>query len=314
MRTMFTNSMVAHVWAQMNQPHGRNSSSSMHFDGSVAYSYRQPVAHIVRTPRGETVALFTSEKFSVTTSGHVTDYRRAASQYPAFTVPDLLLGQFHTDSLFKHDANLAYFKARYEKERDALMRAPAWRLNDRTLRELAHQQTDYCDAFGITAPGLPWKADADAAITRRDRLLADPKRQARIRKNREAREAREQAARERALADCQEAISRWRAGEDVHLPWAATRDALGGAMLRVRGDTVQTSLGAEAPVSDVRRAFALYNRLPRGESWQRNGENCRLGRFQLDSIDKDGNARAGCHFITAAEIAALQTCLNEVTT
>src|ERR1700761_3319021 len=96
MKTVFTNSMTAHVWAQMKQPHGRNSESSMSFDGTVAYSYREPVAHIVRAGGGALIALFTSKSFSVTTSGHVGDYRYAVrgNVTESFTVPDLLLGTF----------------------------------------------------------------------------------------------------------------------------------------------------------------------------------------------------------------------------
>ena len=88
MKTVFNNSMLAHVWAQQNQPHGR--SDSMRFEGSVAYSYAQPVAHIIKLADGRNVAIFTSRKWSVTTSQHVSNYRSAASHMTQFMVPDIL--------------------------------------------------------------------------------------------------------------------------------------------------------------------------------------------------------------------------------
>ncbi len=77
-------------------------------------------------------------------------------------------------------------------------------------------------------------------------------------------------------------------------------------MLRVTGDMVVTSWGAECPLDDARRVFALYKRLrDKGETITRGvlwGDETKLGHFRLDSIDADGNVKAGCHTIYRAEL------------
>lgn len=62
MRTVFTNHMVAHVWAQQNQPHGRSGNGQFFFDGPTIYSYRRsyPIAHF--TGAGHRIGHFTLDK------------------------------------------------------------------------------------------------------------------------------------------------------------------------------------------------------------------------------------------------------------
>jgi hypothetical protein len=242
-----------------------------------------------------------------------------------------------------HSGNIAHLLKEYSRELDSLMRVPceSRRVSDvshamdigyrtdtptrahKSLYDCAARFESYSQAFALELALPNWGADAARVIERRDRLRSDPKAAAK----REARAAQRQAAEQRqaearaardaqARTDAAEAIAQWRNGLDVRLPYAAMRDADGGAMLRVRGDMVQTSLGAEAPVSDVLRVLTvIYANIARGEAWTRDmryGDDrqesySKLGSFRLDSIDAQGNVRAGCHFITVAEIARLNT-------
>lgn len=326
MKTVFNNSMCAHVWAQRKQPHGR--SVSMRFDGAVLYSYAEPVAHIVQpTNRAQGVALFTSKKWSVTTSAHISEAKIAASHYDQFEVPDLLLGRFaiaNNDTFWArgHENNFAYLLDKYRAATDALMKcqAESWRLsNDSgapsrphvTLQAAALKITAYADAFGIAAPApLPnWADDAEKALARRDRLLNDPKRQA---KREASRVQREKAEERRALRlqeerriQAEEAklrVADWLAGGNrLHLMYG---DVAGPyALLRVRGDVVESSRGAECPLPDAIQAIRRVRIvIARGESWRRNGETLPLGDFQVDIIAADGEVRAGCHRIQYCEI------------
>lgn len=329
MRTVFTNSMCAHVWAQLKQPHGR--SGSMKFDGAVAYSYQTPVAHII-TPKGRAaVALFVPNSWGVTTAGHISEYRSAANQYPQFIVPDVFP---HYDArkvrdeapdATLHASNIVYLVAEYIKERDALLRCPAesWRLGDdraeQALMKLSHALHLYEDAFGLPhSDALHWLSDAQKIRERRDRLLNDPKRAAKRAKGAEQRErakerAAEKAAEQRRVDALEgaERLAMWRAGADVRLNYGdVPRDQ--GALLRLRGDKVETTMGAEAPATHVRMALEFYKRVrtgaePRTYERDRTGASAsvRLGHFALDSIEDNGDVRAGCHYIKAAEIAAL---------
>lgn len=75
MAKVFANSMVAHVWAQNNQPDGRSSNGNFFFEGPTLYSYGHhfAVGHIM--PDG--LALLNSDSYSVSTSRHQRDARQA---------------------------------------------------------------------------------------------------------------------------------------------------------------------------------------------------------------------------------------------
>jgi hypothetical protein len=112
-----------------------------------------------------------------------------------------------------------------------------------------------------------------------------------------------------------EQLAAWRAGANIpYFSYVLEDDS---ACFRIKGDNVETSRGATVPVADVRRVMCLYqmvvkaNALPweRGD-YARHDEESRLGHFRLDSIDASGNARAGCHYFNAAEVAHLATLLG----
>jgi hypothetical protein len=316
-KTVFSNSMCAHTWAQLSQPHGR--SSSMRFDGALAYSYAEPVAHIVKTITGKHVALFTSRKWSVTTSAHVSDYKSASRQYLQFDVPDLFRYRYQETAgdRFNHEENIAYLRHLYADAFAALMRVPCESYHiannraEETLKNLSHDLLRYRDAFGLAHVDseCPWLVDAQTVWARAWRLLNDPKRAAkreagRLQRERaelKRQEARKEARRIAALKESEREVL-WIAGADVYL----TRYREGGALLRIRDDIVQTSMGAECPLPHARRALAYYHRV-----WWRGQPahtvpadfaEGQLGHFRLDSIDADGNVRAGCHTIMRSEL------------
>lgn len=93
-------------------------------------------------------------------------------------------------------------------------------------------------------------------------------------------------------------IAAWRRGESVRLPHGST------AMLRVRGNDVETSWGARFPVADATRAYRAISALrARGKlPWHRNGEHIKLGPYELDRVDANGLIRAGCHLVAWSEV------------
>jgi hypothetical protein len=112
----------------------------------------------------------------------------------------------------------------------------------------------------------------------------------------------ERALEEAALRD------RWLNGTAVHF---YGRDEFGGAYLRVRGDNVETSLGATVPLAHAVKAFGFIKLLrERGEAWQRNGKTVRVGHFQVDSIAPNGDIHAGCHFIKWEELARIAAAIG----
>jgi len=141
------------------------------------------------------------------------------------------------------------------------------------------------------APGVEWGYVADylstvagATDTARGALLALESRR---------------TARRRA-----DLVSKWRAGGGLStLPYDAP------TLLRRRDDIVQTSRGAEVPLRDARRLYALVNSCrARGVAWAPSGlRQVQIGGFTVSNIGADGTLTAGCHVIPWEEIARFAT-------
>lgn len=95
--------------------------------------------------------------------------------------------------------------------------------------------------------------------------------------------------------------------------------------ITIKGETVVTSQGAEAPLDHVIKALTFYDSREIKptypgttlgarffKEYQTNGHKVHLGIFTLDSIDEFGNVKAGCHCFTAAEIARFRAQWAEV--
>lgn len=132
----------------------------------------------------------------------------------------------------------------------------------------------------------------------------------------EDKEAQERAERERAereaarLAEIarkreEEAANRerWLAGEHVRFTGS---DESGGALMRIVGDTLQTSWGAEVPLEHAKAAFRMIAACRKaGKSWRRNGQTIRVGHFQIDAIEPSGDFKAGCHDFKWPEVSRI---------
>jgi hypothetical protein len=90
-------------------------------------------------------------------------------------------------------------------------------------------------------------------------------------------------------------ILAWRAGEINSLPYEARGEY---ALLRIKGNTVQTSMGADVPLDHALRLLNLIQtkRVRRGE---------RVGHYTLESVDSLGDVppvvTIGCHKILLSE-------------
>jgi hypothetical protein len=79
-RMVFSNGMVAHLWAQQSQSFGRSNNGNFYFEGSTIYSYGShfPIATFTDLRVGDKrVVLFTEDSYSPTTFGHCGDARHA---------------------------------------------------------------------------------------------------------------------------------------------------------------------------------------------------------------------------------------------
>lgn len=296
MRTVFTNDMCVHVWAQQSQSHGRSGSIS--FEGATLRSYSTPIAAI-----HPNCVLITSRSYSVTTSHHCSLARRAVSGRTVFRVPSLGA----TTGPIDHAANLAYYAREYARELARLKRARIfWQSALDYLTPYSDAWIAYAKVFRLPKPKINPQKDAAEVEARRARLEAARNTPAAIAKRERDRVRREEREAEKARLAREEAatrLARWRAGEDVP---SYALSAFPPA-LRLNGDTVQTSWGAEVPIADAKEAFHRVN-LARCAclSWSADPERpIHLGHFTLSSISPEGNIVVGCHRINWTEIEAL---------
>lgn len=344
MKTRFSVSEIFHVFAAQKQGMGATAKSQgggrygygggaatgvpfVSFCGNVLSSYREPIARIlsdVADKEGRKVALVTSRKFSITTSGHVSDVRRALSHYRVFVVPHI----FETD----HADNIRYLVGEYQKEVARDLRAkslPYW-LHDGegwARNEYAKQAeiiNDYAALFSLDVSAIApewargdWREDTRAliaahrakntpeAIAKREKARAkraekNAQELARIQAERLEREAQDDATRA-------ERIEAWRKGGAALL--RSDIERMPCALLRVRGDILETSHGASVPLEDAKRIFALIARNigKKVTYWQilKAGNLLNVGRYSLDEIFANGDFRAGCHKITWHEASRI---------
>lgn len=88
MKTVFSNSQLAHTWANQLQNFGRGSS--MYFEGNIIYSYGKhyEIAQIIASPNCTKVYFVNSNGYSNTTAKHTGHIVNAIPDYfPSFNVP-----------------------------------------------------------------------------------------------------------------------------------------------------------------------------------------------------------------------------------
>lgn len=76
MRKFVSSHEIARLWAHQSQPEAR-CPSAMSFRGKDFYSYATIIASIATNPKGEKAFLLNDWKYSITTTRHQSDVRRA---------------------------------------------------------------------------------------------------------------------------------------------------------------------------------------------------------------------------------------------
>jgi hypothetical protein len=156
MREVFSGDMVSHVWAAQTQQRGRRSDGRVFFDGRKLYSYGSHFVSGYMAPGP--VALLNADRYSVSTSRHVSDARRASRQFPQYMLPSL------TDLAGALDVAFAAYP-------DGKMTPEAKKLVQREVRAYLTKEglnvSEDAAAYLLTVAGLPasaWtKAKADKA-------------------------------------------------------------------------------------------------------------------------------------------------------
>jgi hypothetical protein len=345
MKTVFHNSMVAHVWAQQSQSEGRSNNGNFYFRDRVIYSYGShfPIACFLTNWRGEKAVLITQESRSMSTGIHQTKVARALRDLPdvkQFRVPSLKSDMTApVDS--KNGANARYLwnsvAGRIRKDIAETLEKIK-RMRKESNKEWAFSQCqagaatirDLGKFLGIPAGQLrPYDPGDLSRIVKAEALAikAAQKEAAARQLELEAERKKHEAACVKFKVDHLDPLANaWRDGKDAEAIYRdiprkdmpvgfgygfayAWHDAGGETMLRVKpgaADTIETSRGAEFPLTHAVKAWRMLKAIKlSGQPWFTNGHKIPIGHFHIDSVDTEGNIRAGCHFLKWSEVAAL---------
>lgn len=307
MKTRFDNYQCAHVWAQQSQPAGRGSN--FFFDGPAIFSYGRhfKIAEFV-TRKGKRAVLFTSRRYSVSTSKHVSYTRGALAglAVPVFHVPDIDAAKRPGYQAATRD----YYRAEIGAAERTAARArkyPEYSMN--RAQSLAREANAYAEFFG-----LRWRVPIpDFTPERLEAIRAAEKREAARKAARtKAQQDADRIHGERMAAEYEAKRQEWRRGELATMPSHPNWRETGGTMLRLSGDRIETSRGAHIPVTAARLVWdAVQCARATREALEFDGaERPRLGEFTLDRVDVDGDITAGCHRIEYAELARMAALLG----
>lgn len=295
-----------HLWAHQtyavhgnHENHARNSTGNCSFDGTRAYSYRAVIANIFTNSKGERLYLVSPRTWSVTTSGHQSALRSAIpSDCTVVRVHELGGNYRDTLSDAEHRANVQELWNRVAEYNGKAKRArKAWskECNERYAIETMQSLRAYVKFFKLK--GKAFQVPADDVLAEAETRLATFQKE---RDKELAAEAKAWAEAERLRRiEAQESIDKWLAGESIRLPYLS-----GEAFLRINGDTVETSQGAEAPLDHVKRAMPIVLRAVKSgkEFWPGSESTIRLGHYTLRCITAEGDVHVGCHRFTRAEV------------
>ena len=338
-KQVYDSDMVAHLWANQSQESARNAQGNIYFDGRAIYSYGRHycIARFAET-KGQSYLtcpiLYNKRPYSTTTAKHCSYVWLAMSAIQRERV--ICVDNPGATSLNEHAQNFQALATDYRqlltqaskargRKAELLREAEALRQSANRYRSLFLIGRGTGN-YGRQNPAIAPLADLDATLAAYK--AADDKANA---KRRAAQEEAERKEAEREAAELAHwfavGLPAWKRGENQwpcaaingygmerHIPYSAPVDF----RLIVdndgyetdppsvkRPETIQTTKGAEFPRSHCERVFraVLACRLA-GQSWSSNGRTIRIGHFQLDSIDAEGNVVAGCHNVRWQEIEA----------
>lgn len=336
-RVFSTIDETCHKWAHQSVDRGRNSTGSVYFEGRTIYSYGDhfPVA-VLHPDKG--AALFNPDTYSTSTSRHQSAARSAAGHLECFAVPNLeprndaenLENWRHLRGVMLERVNELTRARDPSKYQLQACDAAAERVNsyrrlfwvrglEPRLQNIAPLPLDEREAIERRIDSAVHQARERAERAEADRIAAEAAAAA-LRARQELCErltfglyrAPRPAAQwydhnQTNMADDLPAkIAKWRAGEG-RLPYGYTGDV----MLRIEsdGETVRTSKNALFSVDDARRFWPMIERAR--ETGQRiDTPLVKMGGYQVNYVDSNGDVKASCHYIKYAELRRLAIALK----
>jgi len=285
-----SNSEVCHLWAHGHAAKGSN----LYSDGKVLTSYRTPIAAII-----DGIYYISSDSMTMTTAKQLSYARRAArGNGQIFYTPAFRYGR-QPDFTHEYMLNSA---AEYEKQKLDYILVSKSRKNTKLetiikYNEKRQEILDLAGRFNVQIEMPEYVAD-ESTISEYYKIRAE---QARIKAEKEAKELKKQL-----LKDKKE-FKQWLETGAGRCPVSFTRNRYTeGDFITIKDNQILTSQGAACPIDHCIKALKFYDSLKTGKGfieYKTNGHKIHLGIFILETIDKNGNVKAGCHMFTHKEIA-----------
>lgn len=266
MRNVFSNSELAHTYANQSQNSGR--SSSMFFEGSTIYSYGYhfPICSITTNDKGEEALLFTTRGYSNTTGKHISIVSAATRQYDKI---------FCNNPKGTHEENFKAWLSSSETIAKNLINA---RKPEKYLTEIAHnkrQAEQYSEFFGLD---IPENLQNVFNISNKQEYLSLYEKQIEFEKQEAKRRLREQRAK------FKEQFKKWINDETDRLYTNYKYD-----FLRVKENRIETTQAVQIPLEIAKRLYLSI----------KNGSLSVGDKILNYSVDKVGQEiKIGCHTFT----------------
>lgn len=294
MRYTVKNSQAVHLWANRSQSHAKGTTVFFKRESVFSYGEHFEIGRHVTGTRGRAAVLINSRSYSPTTSKHQSWVRRATRHLTCFFVP-----------LTSNNDPKAYFDYFVTQIRDTLITAGRARSNKEILLQCAKQYTmqanELAEFFGLRKRlTLPENFQQAIDNAKAETAKIERRTNAKLAKARRAAERQQEEYRKEAFL----AVLDWQRGERASIPYLSLLPNV--AYLRLSGETVQTSMGAEFPAEHGRRAYRILKALhARNQTFQSNGKTIPVGHFKIDQLDEQGTIRAGCHTVEWCEVERL---------
>ena len=265
MKNIFTNSELAHTYANQSQQSGRNSSGSFYFDGKAIYSYGRhfPIAKIVRNESGNECMLFTYRSYSNSTSKQVSIVRNATRQYKKI---------YCYNPEDSHELNFKSWLNLAEIETAKLQKAKKPELYLNQLGILNREALEYAEFFNIEIPATLL---AVLSIKDKSENLVYMSKKAELMKIEKAKKEKAQKI------EYKKQLKKWYNFETNRIYSGQNFD-----FLRVNQNRVETTQAVQIPIELAKR---LYNKI--------KDNSLQVGEQLLNyRIDEIGDIiKIGCH-------------------
>lgn len=298
------NSDTAHRWCHQIGDYSEVKGGRLFFRGDTIYSYGEhfPIARHIKVKSSvahdgfHRCILFTTRAYSVTTARHISEVSQAIpGGVTVFHVDNVRAGEdaesYPESATKQHQHNLDDYRERITNTAGNAKRARSnknWYIT--RLDNLLNEHNGYIDFFQLKADHI---FQGDPQI---EQLLKNAKEASQREIEREKERKRQAEIRN------QEDIQRWVAGKIDHFPFSVQRVYLRKDFSQGE-QIVVTSKGAIVPLEHARKAFKVVQKCrERQKGFSPNGKTLHVGHYQIQSIDAEGNVRAGCHLIEWPQI------------